>query len=192
MAGHQFLRSGLVLSAVVLTGLSTSSSTAQPSSVAQSPPLVPPQSSAALGALPAVQGTTSDPGSSLPTKPRSGPSFTLPDPTTDEEIRANEESNAIATIVSAMPGFGGIWVDEAGITHVAVQHGKARDFAKALEERPKEGHVLDEVEFSHRDLVSRVDFIAEHWGRLKRQGLNLLEWGPDDKNKTVWISLRDY
>ena len=91
-----------------------------------------------------------------------------------------------------MPGFGGIWVDEAGITHVAVQHGKARDFAKALEERPKEGHVLDEVEFSYRDLVSRVDFIAEHWGRLKRQGLNLLEWGPDEKNNTVWISLRDY
>ncbi|MFC7848661.1 hypothetical protein ACFUTU_09320 [Arthrobacter sp. NPDC057388] len=110
----------------------------------------------------------------------------------DEGNRANEESNAIAAIVSEMPGFGGIWVDKAGITHVAVQHGKTRDFAKALEEHPTGQHVLDEVEFSYNDLASRVNSISKHMGVLKALGLNLLEWGPDEKKNTVWISLRDY
>jgi hypothetical protein len=190
--GCQFLRSGLVLSAVVLTGLSTPSSTAQPATFAQSQPLAASQRSTAVAALSAVQDAISDPGISRPTKSLSEPAATLPDPTVDEGNRANEESNAIAAIVSEMPGFGGIWVDKAGITHVAVQHGKTRDFAKALEERPRGEHVLDEVDFSYDDLALRAKSISKHMGVLKALGLNLLEWGPDEKKNTVWITLRDY
>lgn len=192
MVGCQFLRSGLVLSAVVLTGLSTPSSTAQPPTLAQSPPLVGSHSSSAVAALPVVQDGTSDPSISRPRKSPSGPPATLPGSTVDEENRANEESNSIAAIVSEMPGFGGIWVDEAGMTHVAVQHGKTRDFAKALEERPRGEHVLDEVEFSFSDLALRANSISKNMGVLKALGLSLLEWGPDEKNNTVWVSLRDY
>jgi hypothetical protein len=192
MAGHRFLLSRLVFSAVLLTGTSAPSSTAQTPTFAQPPSLVASQGSTAAAALPAIQDATSDPDISLPTKLPTGSPVTLPDPATDEENRANEESNAIAAIVSGMPGFGGIWVDAAGITHVAVQHGKAQDFAKALEERPMGEHVIDEVEFSYNDLVSRTNSISEQMGTLKTHGLYLLEWGPDEKNNTVWISLRDY
>jgi hypothetical protein len=126
------------------------------------------------------------------TKSSAGPPVQLPDPTTDVDARANEESNAIAAIVSGMPGFGGIWVDEARITHVAVQHGTAEDFAHALRERPKDQHVLEEVNFSYNDLVARGNSISGQIGTLKAQGLDLLEWGPDEKNNAVWISLRNY
>lgn len=193
MAGYRSLLSGLVFSAVVLTGLSAPASTTQTPTTVQPPSLVDTQGSTAAAALiPANQSTTSDPDISLPTKSPTGPPVTLPDPTTDEETRANEESNAIAAIVSDMPGFGGIWVDEAGTTHVAVQHGTAEDFANALDERPKGEHVLEEVNFSYNDLVSRRNSISEQIGTLKTQGLDLLEWGPDEKNNAVWISLRNY
>jgi hypothetical protein len=142
--------------------------------------------------MPAIRSTTPDPDISLPTKLPTAPPVALPDPTTDTETRANEESNAIAAIVSEMPGFGGIWVDEAGLSHVAVQHGKAEDFAKALAKRPKGEHVLHEASYSYSDLVSRQNSIAEQIGTLKTEGLDLLEWGPDEKNNTVWISLRNY
>lgn len=78
------------------------------------------------------------------------------------------------------------------MTHVAVQHGKAGDFANALEERSKGEHVLDEVNFSYNDLVLRRNSISEQIGTLKTQGLDLLDWGPDEKNNAVWISLRNY
>jgi hypothetical protein len=191
MAGNQSLLSGLVFSAVVLTGPSAAASTAQTPTTAQPPSLAATQGSTAA-ALPTIQDSTSDPDISLPTKSPTGPPVKLPDPATDEETRVNEESNAIAAIVSGMQGFGGIWVDEAGITHVAVQHGKAGDFADALEGRPKGEHVLDEVDFSYNELVSRGNSISEQMGTLKTQGLDLLEWGPDEKNNTVWISLRNY
>ena len=168
MAGYRFLLSGLVLSAVVLTGLNTPSSTAQTPTFAQSPSLLTSQGFTAAAGLPGIQDATSDPNISLPTKSPTGSAVTLPDPTTHEENRANEESDAIAAIVSEMPGFGGIWVDEAGITHVAVQHGKARDFVKALEERPKGEHVLDKVEFSYKDLVSHVNSISGQMERSRR------------------------
>jgi hypothetical protein len=192
VAGYRFLLSGLVLSAVVLTGLRTQSSTAQTPTFAQLPSLLTSQAFTAAAALPGIQDAASDPDISLPTKSPTGSAVTLPDPTTKEENRANEESEAIAAIVSEMSGFGGIWVDEAGITHVAVQHGKARDFAKALKERPKGGHILYEVEFSYKDLVSHVNSISRQMETLKTHGLDLLEWGPDEKNNTVWISLRVY
>jgi hypothetical protein len=193
MAGYRSLLSGLGFSAVVLTGLSAAASTAQTPTTVQPPSLVVTQgSTAAAAALPVIQATTSDTGTSLPTKSPTGPPVTLPDPTTNEENRANAESNAIAAIVSEMPGFGGIWVDEAGITHVAVQHGKAGDFANALQKRPKGEHVLEEVDSSYNDLVSRRNSILEQIGTLKTQGLDLLEWGPDEKNNAVWVSLRNY
>ena len=193
MAGYRSLLSGLGFSAVVLTGLSAAASTAQTPITVQPPSLVVTQgSTAAAAALPVIQATTSDTGTGLPTKSPTGPPVTLPDPTTNEENRANAESNAIAAIVSEMPGFGGIWVDEAGITHVAVQHGKAGDFANALQKRPKGEHVLEEVDSSYNDLVSRRNSILEQIGTLKTQGLDLLEWGPDEKNNAVWVSLRNY
>ena len=193
MAGYRSLLSGLGFSAVVLTGLSAAASTAQTPTTVQPPSLVVTQgSTAAAAALPVIQATTSDTGTGLPTKSPTGPPVTLPDPTTNEENRANAESNAIAAIVSEMPGFGGIWVDEAGITHVAVQHGKAGDFANALQKRPKGEHVLEEVDSSYNDLVSRRNSILEQIGTLKTQGLDLLEWGPDEKNNAVWVSLRNY
>lgn len=190
MAVYRSFLPGLVFSAFVLTGLSAPASTAQAATTVQPPSVVATQGTAAA-ALPTIRSATSDPDISLPTK-SPGPPVTLPDPTTDEETRANEESNAIAAIVSNMPGFGGIWVDEGGITHVAVQHGKAGDFATALEERPKGEHVLEEVDFSYNDLVSRRNSISEQIRTLKTQGLDLLEWGPDEKNNAVWISLRNY
>jgi hypothetical protein len=193
MAGYRSLLSGLGCSAVVLTGLSAAASTAQTPTTVQPPSLVVTQgSTAAAAALPVIQATTSDTGTGLPTKSPTGPPVTLPDPTTNEENRANAESNAIAAIVSEMPGFGGISVDEAGITHVAVQHGKAGDFANALQKRPKGEHVLEEVDSSYNDLVSRRNSILEQIGTLKTQGLDLLEWGPDEKNNAVWVSLRNY
>ena len=193
MAGYRSLLSGLGFSAVVLTGLSAAASTAQTPITVQPPSLVVTQgSTAAAAALPVIQATTSDTGTGLPTKSPTRPPVTLPDPTRNEENRANAESNAIAAIVSEMPGFGGIWVDEAGIAHVAVQHGKAGDFANALQKRPKGEHVLEEVDSSYNDLVSRRNSILEQIGTLKTQGLDLLEWGPDEKNNAVWVSLRNY
>ena len=193
VAGNRSFLSVLVFSAVVLTGLIAAASTAHTPTTVQPPSLDATQGgSIAAAALPTIQAPTPDPDTSLPTKSPNGPPVTLPDPTTDEETRVNEESNAIAAIVSGIQGFGGIWVDEAGITHVAVQHGKAGDFANALEGRPKGEHVLDEVDFSYNDLVSRGNSISEQLGTLKTHGLDLLEWGPDEKNNTVWISLRNY
>ena len=192
MAGNRSFLSVLVFSAVVLTGLSAAASTAHTPTTVQPPSLDATQGSTAAAALPTIEAPTSDPDISLPTKSPTGPPVTLPDPTTDEETRVNEESNAIAAIVSGMQGFGGIWVDEAGITHVAVQNGKAADFANALEGRPTGEHVLDEVNYSYNDLVSHGNSISEQMGTLKTHGLDLLEWGPDEKNNTVWISLRNY
>ena len=191
MARYQALLSGLVISAVA-TGLSAAASTAQTRTAVQPPPLLANQGASAAAALPFIQATTSGTDIGLPTKSPTGPPVTLPDPTTNKENRANAESKAIAAIVSEMPGFGGIWVDEAGITHVAVQHGKAGDFANALKMRPKGEHVLEEVDSSYNDLVSRQNSLSEQIETLKTQGLDLLEWGPDEKNNAVWISLRNY
>lgn len=140
----------------------------------------------------ATQLPVADPTIGLPTKLPTGPPVTLPDPTTRKQARSNEVTGAVGAIVRDMPGFGGIWVDEAGLTHVAVQYGKACEVSKALGGRFKGDYVIEEAKFSYGDLVSRRNSISEQIGALKTQGLDLLEWGPDEKNNTVWISLRNY
>jgi hypothetical protein len=210
MGVRRVILAGLVTSAAIVTGTGVStatpatlsiSSTTQPLS-ARAPNL---NSLAVVGAAQgapfdgaatpyslAAQFMGSDESASLPTKSPAGQQATLPDPTTSEESRANEVSAAVAAIVSEMPGFGGIWVDEKGITHVAMQQGKAGNVKAALGDRFNGEYLAEEVKFAYADLVSRRDSISKQLDSLETQGLDLLEWGPDEKNNTVWISLRNY
>jgi hypothetical protein len=139
MAVNRSFLSGLILSAVLLTGPNA------PANTAATRMAVPPSnlsathdSTAALVPMPPNPSATLEPNSGVQTKSPVGTRVTVPDSTTDEETRVNEESNALAAI------------------------------------------------------VSRQNSITEQIGKLETQGLDLLEWGPDEKNNAVWISLRNY
>lgn len=139
-----------------------------------------------------VQAAAPSRAGSIATKQATGPKETLTDPTTPQQARANEVCQAVAAAVSGMGGYGGIWVDGAGKTHVAMQHGTAVAVAKALTGRFTGEYVVQEVKFSYNDLAARRDSITAKYATLKTRGLDLLEWGPDEPHNTVWISLTNY
>lgn len=145
-------------------------------------PLVAGQESTALAQRTSVQQAVSEVKStSIP-----------PDPTTPEQARANEVSGAIAERASSVPGYGGIWVDETGITHVAVAGTSDTGVTRAIGDDFGGEYVTEQVESSYDDLLARRDAISTRIPDLKKQGLDLLEWGPDEKNNSIWISLRNY
>lgn len=151
--------------------------TAQPTAAAPSQ-----QSKSTAAATPTPDG-----------KSLQAPNGPLPaDPTTALEAKANEVSSTINDAVSKLPGFGGIWVDEAGITHIITLPGSADDTLAAIGDRFAGQYVVEDGENTYGDLVARRNSISGMIGELKRQGLDMLEWGPDEQQNTMWISLIKY
>lgn len=73
-----------------------------------------------------------------------------------------------------------------------MQRGTSGAALKALGERFKDEYVIETVKYSYRDLVVRRDAISPQVSSLKKQGLDLMEWGPDEAHNTVRIALLGY
>jgi hypothetical protein len=146
-------------------------------------------------ATPFAYGQTEDRGSAAATPPASDEKATgtpLPDPTPPSQTRANQVSEDILDLVSSRPGFGGLWVDKAALTHVAVTPAEFAAFEALLGERFKGEFVLERRSVTYRELEVRRDRVSQLMPELKAAGLDLLEWGPDETHGTVWVSLRKY
>ena len=120
------------------------------------------------------------------------PQVDVPNPSSPDETTANAVSGAVGDITSGLDGFAGLWVDGNGLVRLAVQQGHANDVKGILGDRFKGEVVVVEVQRSYRDLVARRDSISTQIERLAKQGLSLMEWGPDEEHNTVWISLIGY
>lgn len=137
----------------------------------------------------ADQNPSSDASAAMvPITPISEP----PDPTPPAQAHANQVSEDILDLVSGRPGFGGLWVDKAGVTHVGVTPAEAGQFKSALSDRFAGEFVLEQRGATYRDLEARRDRVTHMLPELKAAGLDLLEWGPDEVNGTLWVSLRQY
>ena len=106
---------------------------------------------------------------------------------TPPRMSANAVSGGISELVSRLPGFGGLWVDDAGLTHLAVQSDHAPEIIHVLGRQFHDEYVLDIVDHSYSDLVARRDAITAQIDSLGIQGLELVQWGQDEAHNTVWI-----
>ncbi|AIY01243.1 hypothetical protein ART_1644 [Arthrobacter sp. PAMC 25486] len=120
------------------------------------------------------------------------PQVDAPNPFSPDEAKANKVSGEIGEIMSGLDGFAGCWVDDNSLVHLAVQQGYSDEIEGHLGERFKGEVVVVEVKHSYKDLVARRDSISAQIDSLAKQGLVLMEWGPDEVHNTVWISLGDY
>ncbi len=114
------------------------------------------------------------------------------DPSSKAEARVNEVSNAIFDDVSGLPGYGGVWVDHNGLTHVAFQHDEVQSVDNALHAKYAGEYVVDQHKFTYAELIARRDEVTTRLGELRRAGLDPLDWGPDEQNDTIWLSLRNF
>lgn len=137
---------------------------------------------------PATSAHHPNPQATLPT----GAPEDSPNPVNDADARAMEVSGAIGDLTRELAGFAGLWVDDAGLVHLAVQHGHAGEFVRTLGDQFTGEFAMVEVEHSYQDLVARRDLISPQVASLKELGLRLAEWGPDEVNNTVRVSLIDY
>lgn len=156
-------------------------------------PLTPAEQYSADSALTmATQAAGSDPPPSPETKLPTEPQGDMPNPFSPDEATGNTVSGSLMEITSGLTGFAGLWVDDHGLVHLAVQQGYAGEIKGILGDRFKGQVAVVEVQHSYRDLVARRDSISAHFDSLTQQGLRLMEWGPDEVHNTVWISLVDY
>lgn len=116
----------------------------------------------------------------------------LPDPTPPAQIHANQVSEDIQNLVAKSPGYGGLWVDKTGLTHVAVTPSEATRVNAILNDRFKNDFVLEQRAVTYRQLEARRDRVNQLMPALRSAGLDLLEWGPDEVHGTLWVSLKHY
>jgi len=108
------------------------------------------------------------------------------------QAHANEVSGAIRTLVAADAGFGGLWVDQAKRTHVAVTPQAIDRIRRLLDARFKGEYVLQSRSVTYRQLEARMARVTREIPALRRAGLDLLEWGPDEIRGTLRVSIRGY
>lgn len=108
------------------------------------------------------------------------------------DLQKNQTSNAMMEFVSGMPGYGGIWLDESGMIHIASTADAMAQITDVLGSQFHGEYVIDAVEYSYTELIQRRDSISINYESLKDQGINLHEWGPDARNNTIWVSILDF
>lgn len=102
------------------------------------------------------------------------------------------ETQEIFALTSGQEGFGGLWVDEEGLIHLAVQFGYLEAIEGSLGDKFTGLYVVDLVPQSYEELIERRDAVSKELTPLTSQDLVLMEWGPDVQHNTLWISLVDY
>lgn len=118
------------------------------------------------------------------------PTAVLPDPTPKEQRRANEVSEAILDAVSGLRGYGGMWIDSSGLTHVAAQSAWVEAIRSTIGQQFEGEFTVDVVDYSYADLVARRDAISLALPELEAQGPDVVDWGPDEARNSIWVSLR--
>lgn len=146
-------------------------------------------------AAPLAYGQDNARGTSRATLPTPSGKVTgnpLPDPTLPAQVRANQVSEDILNLVSGNPGFGGLWVDKSGLTHVAVTPSESAGVLALIGERFKREFVLEQRTVTYRELQARRDHASQELPALRAAGLDLLEWGPDEIHGVLWVTLKNY